>query len=272
MLLRLGKIFVFPIKSLDGISVPAARVTSRGILEDDRVYAIVDAQGKTVNGKREARIHRLRCRYDAAVKEVEAWVQDASPAVRFVLADTGPLSRWLSDYFGYAVTLKHESLAGFPDDHEAFGPTVVSTASLQTVADWFPGTDVASVRRRFRSNLELEGDAAPFAEDSLFGAPGELKPFTIGAVRLLGHNPCQRCVVPTRDPDTGAGLANFQREFMERRRLTLPAWANAARFNHYYRFALNTSISPSEAGKTLRVGDAVDLVPSAAPVGGSPGL
>jgi len=273
MRLSLGRILVFPIKSLDGVSVAEARVTARGILEHDRIYAIVDAQGKFVNGKREARIHSLRCRYDAAVGEIEVWLQGSSSPARFVLAEPEPLGRWLSDYFGYPVTLKHDAVAGFPDDREAFGPTVVGTASLAAVAGWYPGLDLETVRRRFRSNLELEGEAAPpFSEDSLFGAPGELKPFAIGGVRLFGHNPCQRCVVPTRDPDTGEGLTGFQKEFMERRRLSLPDWANAVRFNHYYRFALNTSIPPSEAGKAMRIGDVVDPAPSPMQVEGCPGI
>jgi uncharacterized protein YcbX len=115
-----------------------------------------------------------------------------------------------------------------------------------------------SLRRRFRTNLELTGDA-PFCEDRLFGAPGELKPFQIGAVKFFGHNPCQRCVVPTRDPDSGRAVTDFQKKFMELRKKFLPEWANAQRFNHFYRFAVNTSIPPTETGKSLRVGDAVEF-------------
>jgi uncharacterized protein len=118
--------------------------------------------------------------------------------------------------------------------------------------------DVASARRRFRSNLEI-GDVASFWEDHLFGAPGELKPFRIGPVQFLGHNPCQRCVVPTRDPDRSESIPNFQKSFMELRRKHLPAWSNPDRFNHYYRFAINTSVPSSETGKLLRVGDAISI-------------
>jgi uncharacterized protein YcbX len=115
---------------------------------------------------------------------------------------------------------------------------------------------IENVRRRFRSNLELEG-AEPFCEDRLFGQPGELKPFQIGDVQFLGHNPCQRCVVPVRDPDRADPIPNFQKTFMERRRETLPAWSEAERFNHYYRFAVNTSVPKTETGKIVRVGDVV---------------
>ncbi|HTB79710.1 MAG TPA: MOSC N-terminal beta barrel domain-containing protein [Opitutaceae bacterium] len=261
MPLHLGRIFVFPIKSLDGVSVDAARITPGGILEHDRVYAVVDEAGSYVNGKRTARIQLLRCAYDPEVKEVALWEEGQSTRSGFSLAERTPLNRWLSEFFGFAVTVRHEPCSGFPDDRTAFGPTVVCESSLRAVADWFPGLDLESVRRRFRTNLEL-GDAAAFAEDSLFGGPDELRPFLIGAVQLQGHNPCQRCVVPTRDPDTAAPIPNFQKTFMELRRQHLPSWADARRFNHYYRFAVNTSIGAAEAGKVIRVGDLVCLGPA----------
>ena len=77
---------------------------------------------------------------------------------------------------------------------------------------------------------------------------------------FLGHNPCQRCVVPTRDAGQRRGGSGFSKEIYENARgKELPEWANAQRFNHFYRFAVNTSIPPAEAGKRLRVGDAVTL-------------
>ena len=49
----------------------------------------------------------------------------------------------------------------------------------------------------------------------------------------------------------------FSKTFAERRQATLPAWAEPARFNHYYRLAVNTCTI--EAGR-LRVGDELTLV------------
>jgi len=45
---------------------------------------------------------------------------------------------------------------GFPDDTIANGPIIVSTASLQSVCEWFPGLTVDDVRLRFRE-LGLQG-------------------------------------------------------------------------------------------------------------------
>ena len=255
--MQLGRIIIFPIKSLDGFSVESARFTAGGILENDRVFAIYDVEGKVVNGKRTARVHDLRSQFDPQIREVRLWQKEESPA-QFQLDNREPMEKWLGEFFGFVVTVRHETEKGFPDDREAFGPTIVSEPSLRAVQSWYPeaGLTLESVRRRFRTNLELLGEQ-PFCEDRLFGAPGELKPFQIGDVKFFGHNPCQRCVVPTRDPDSGQGVTGFQKSFMEQRKSSLPEWSNAQRFNHFYRFAINTSVPPSEVGKSLRVGDPV---------------
>jgi uncharacterized protein YcbX len=252
---QLCRIEIFPIKSLDPVVLPECAITAGGILENDRVYAIVDLEGKVVNGKRTARVHQLRSSFSPDFKEVSLWPNGGSPT-QFRLDDMCPINKWLSDFFAMGVTLQHESEKGFPDDHTAFGPTIASEASLRAIAQWYPGLSVESVRRRFRANLELDG-TEPFCEDQLFGAPEELKPFQVGDVKFFGHNPCQRCVVPTRDQDTGEAISGFQKVFMQLRKEKLPEWSDARRFNHYYRFAINTSIPSSEKGKRLRVGDTV---------------
>jgi uncharacterized protein YcbX len=255
---HLGRIQIFPIKSLDGLFVEQVQITPGGILENDRSYAIFDKDGRVVNGKRTASVHQLRCAFDAGIKEVRLWQQGGLPAAQFQLDAPNRIEKWLGDFFGFAVTLKHEPQKGFPDDRTAFGPTITSEASLREIQKWFSELTLESLRRRFRTNLELAG-GEPFCEDRLFGTPDELKPFQIGAVRFSGHNPCQRCIVPTRDPDSGETVVNFQKKFMEWRRQLLPGWSNAQHFNHFYRFAVNTSIAPGEAGKRLRIGDAVEV-------------
>jgi len=52
--------------------------------------------------------------------------------------------------------------------------------------------------RRFRTNVHLTLDSAPFAEERWEGARMH---FAGGVVLRLAH-PCVRCVIPTRDPDT----------------------------------------------------------------------
>jgi uncharacterized protein len=255
----LSRIDLYPIKSLDGVSVTEARISAGGTLESDRVYAIVDEAGAYVNGKRTGQVNLLRTAFADSYKEASFWVNGNERKQDFVLTEPGRLNRWLSEFFGFGVKLIFEPRNGFPDDSVASGPTIVSEASLQEVVQWFPELNLESVRRRFRTNLEL-GGVSPFWEDHLFGPPNELKPFRIGNITFFGHNPCQRCVVPSRDPESGAqSVPSFQRTFMALRKKRLPSWANADRFNHFYRFAVNTSIPASEEGKHLRVGDSIRL-------------
>lgn len=227
-------------------------------MEKDRVFAIYDAEGKVVNGKRTPRVHELRSTFNPEIREVRLWPNGQAPQ-QFQLDDLAPIGKWLSEFFAFPVVLRYEPEKGFPDDREAFGPTIVSEASLHLIQSWFPNMTLDSTRRRFRANLELLGEK-PFCEDELFGAPGELKPFQVGEVKFFGHNPCQRCVVPTRDPDSAQPTTEFQKKFMQLRKEHLPPWANAQRFNHFYRFAINTSVPPTEAGKQLRVGDKIAIL------------
>jgi uncharacterized protein YcbX len=255
--MRVSRIIVYPIKSLDGVSVNETRMTEGGILENDRAYAIVDGEGNYVNGKRNSRVHSLRACFSADFREVCLGENGALADACFSLDERDPIDEWLSVFFGFPARLRHESNAGFPDDREAYGPTVVGEASLHEVASWYPGVTLDSARRRFRTNVEIDANESAFCEDRLYGAPGELRPFQIGKVQFLGHNPCQRCVVPTRDPDGVDAVPGFQKEFMRRRQETLPSWADARRFNHYYRFAVNTSTPPGQAGKVIRLGDSI---------------
>jgi uncharacterized protein YcbX len=200
----------------------------------------------------------LRCSFDAAIRQVHLWTQGDSSPAQFDLREPAAIERWMGAFFGFPVTLQYEPQKGFPDDPDAFGPTITSVASLRRIQEWYPELSLENVRRRFRTNLELDGDE-PFFEDRLFGGPDERLPFRIGSVQFAGHNPCQRCVVPSRDPVSGEPIHGFQKSFAELRKGELPAWADARRFDHFYRFALNTSIPASEVGKRLRLGDRLEV-------------
>ena len=64
MTATLGRITIYPIKSLDGVDVESVAVLPNGALENDRRFALVDADGHYVNGKRTAAVHRIRAAYD----------------------------------------------------------------------------------------------------------------------------------------------------------------------------------------------------------------
>jgi uncharacterized protein len=254
---RLARIRIFPVKALDPVETHDVRVIGGGGLERDREFQLVDPAGEPHNGKSLGeKLMRLRSDFDLAYGELT--VRNGASSLRARLPqEKVKAEAWFSEALGRPAVIQQDSHAGFPDDVEAAGPTLVSRATLETVADWFD-LDLEETRRRFRANLEIDGTPA-FWEDQLFGADAP-RPFSIGEVRFEGVNPCARCAVPTRDSRTGKlSPPGFAKIFAERRRASLPAWAEASRFDHYYRLMVNTRIPESENGKLLTIGDEIRL-------------
>jgi uncharacterized protein YcbX len=255
----LARITIYPVKSLDGRDVPEATVLPAGALEHDRRFALVDAQGRFVNGKRTTQVHRIHSSFDPRSRTLSLGLRDHDDRRVFHLdADRDALHAWLTGHFGFPVGLVEEAATGLPDDTASPGPTVLSTGTLEEAARWFPGLDAGEVRRRFRANLEV-GDVEPFWEDRLYAEPGQVVRFRVGAVVFEGVNPCQRCVVPTRSATTGEPIPGFATAFARRRERGLPPWAVASRFDHFYRLAVNTRPSGQDGG-TIRVRDEVTVL------------
>ena len=240
---KLSKIFIYPIKSLDGVAVNQATVLPGGALQYDRELAIVDENLKFVNAKRNAKIHLVRSQFDLHNRTISLHVEATPEQVFHLDEEREALEGWFSDFFGLKVKLQENLFMGFPDDLKSTGPTVVSIATLAEVVSWFNSESMGldQIRRRFRSNLEIE-DAPPFWEDHLFAEPGNILSFRIGDVQFEGTYPCQRCPVPTRDAFTGEAYPNFQKIFAEKRKETLPDWAMESQFTHFYRLSVNTQI------------------------------
>jgi uncharacterized protein len=277
---RLANIRLHPIKALDPVSVNEARVGPNGGLELDRVWALYSADGRWVNAKRTTAIHLIRAAYPLDISSVTLTVPGDRrdiPAMTFAFpGDAEGAAEWFSMYFEQAIQVRY-TREGFPDDGLAAGPTIVSTASLETVCEWFPGMTLDEARRRFRATLEIDAaDSAsarvesryastseklpPFWEDQLFAdSETSVVRFHIGDVAFEGSNPCARCPVPARESQTGIDTVGFQKRFIELRRAQLPPWAPAERFDHFYRLATNTRVPSTDCGKLLRVADLVNL-------------
>jgi MOSC domain-containing protein len=253
-------IFLYPIKSLNGISVSKAEITKNGGLEHDREFAMIGQDGKFINGKRNSKVHLLRSSFNSNFSFVKIHNKTSEDERNFHLVNDRPLfEEWLSGFFGTTIHIEQNESGGFPDDTDSPGPTVAGRESLREVSHWFPPLMAEDIRARFRPNLIL-GDAPVFWEDRLFGEQDDTVHFQIGNVYLDGINPCQRCVVPTRNPESGDVYPDFQKKFMEHRERSLPSWSPRSRFSHFYRFSVNTRIFPSEKGKVLTVGDEVRIL------------
>jgi uncharacterized protein len=262
---RLARINVFPIKSFDGVAVTTSGFVPGGGLQFDRRFALLDEHGLVLTGKKFPAIHRLRTAFSPDFSQVTLTAPDAPPETFRLAAGDAEWERYLSHYFGQPIRAAENLETGFMDDPLSPGPTVVSVAALEAVRQWFPTLDLEEVRRRFRANLEVE-DCPAFWEDRLFAEDAspesqETVPFRIGTVTLQGVNPCARCPVPTRDSRTGEAYEKFAVQFQHRRRESLPAWAPASAFDHFYRLSVNTRPSTTSPTGTIHVGDEVEVLP-----------
>lgn len=253
----LAKVFIYPIKSLDGVEVENATITDSGSLRYDREFAFVDAQNKFVNGKRYPQLHLLRSTFSLAERLIKIKFPAENSQQIFHLDEERPaLAAALRNFLGFPVELQQNTNMGFPDDTNSPGATIISTATLTEVASWFPGISVNEMRQRMRANIEIDGVPA-FWEDRLFAAKGEKVAFKIADVQFFGISPCQRCIVPTRDSESGELYPDFQKIFGQKRQLTLPNFVNTVQFNHFYRLAVNTTVPISEAGKKITIGSSI---------------
>lgn len=251
---RLERLTVYPVKGLDGIDVESATVLDGGTLAHDREYALFDADGNMVNGKRTARVHDLTTEFDRSTGELRVETPASDPQWFDLDSERDQAEAWFGDVFDADLTLRRDESLGFVDRRK-MGPSVISTETLRTVASWFDGMTVDGARRRLRANVEISGVSA-FWEDRFVGDGAPT--FEVGGVRFEGVTPCGRCVVPQRDPDTGEPIAEFRETFIRKRRETFPDWADEDAFDHYYTMMLITQIPTPDRGQTLRVGDHVE--------------
>jgi uncharacterized protein len=264
LMATITRIAVFPIKSLDPVLLNEVPLVGPGALAQDRAYGVFDAKGGWARAKRFPQLQQLRTSWDAAFTQLTVQVPNQSAPQHFSMpAELARFTTWLSSFLGEPVTVKHDPAGGYPDEIDLFrGPTLVSTATLETVQSWFPHLALEEVRRRFRANLEISGVPAFWEDGLLAKADGSGPRLRIAGVALYGFHACARCAVPTRDSFTGIGDPQFQPRFAAQRRATLPAWADPSHFDHFYRLALCTHVAPFTPGARFRLGDTVEVIPA----------
>ena len=233
---RLARITIYPIKSLDGsISPPPSSRPGRA-WSHDRQFAIRDAEGKFVNGKRTPAVHPLAAQFDPAIETVTLGRRGGRGGDHVSSDARSSGTRSVAErLFGPARHARRRLPAGFPDDLDAPGPTLISTATLATVASWFPGMTVDDARLRFRTNLEIDGVEA-FWEDRLYATAG---------------NPVRFQRRPGRD----------------RRHQSLPAVrrANPLADRRRRLVGLSKNICPASPGNPARLGRTVAIQPLLSP-------
>jgi uncharacterized protein YcbX len=137
----------------------------------------------------------------------------------------GPLSTALSGYLGRAVHLFRRAADHLGADDRPV--TLMSEASLDALAAEFAGT--APDPRRFRMTVTVAG-VDPWAEHGWSG-----QQITIADVALGVLTPVPRCVVTTRNPESGATDARILHALAKLRGkndITFGVWCEVVRPGH----------------------------------------
>ena len=256
----LNRITIYPVKSLDGMALKKAMVTKGGCLLHDREYAISDEEGNFIIGKTNPLVHTLRSTVDFDNEIISFREQHETAWNQFHLQnERSAIESYLGDYFGVPVLFQRNSDGRFMDIPDISGVTVLSTSSLQSVSEWYNNMNIEETRKRFRATIELEA-VPPFWEDNLFSKEGSGIEFKIGDVTMFGMSPRARCVVPTRNPETGEVTHAFPKLFTRHRAASLPKWSTLNEYGHHYFLTVNCYIPATEIGKFINVGDKLLII------------
>ncbi len=222
-MIKVSQLFIYPVKSLAGISVNAAQLTDRGF-QYDRRWMLVDEQNQFMTQRQFPEMALLQTRISEegisivhkknSAKEllipfsgftnenliVKIWNDycDALPAEKFI-------NEWFSEMLQFSCRLVH-----MPDDslRKVDGRYAVQENNITSFSDACPvlligqsSLDDLNTRleiplpiNRFRPNIVIAG-SAPFEED-------EMEEFLIAGIQFFGVKLCVRCVIPTINQDT----------------------------------------------------------------------
>jgi uncharacterized protein YcbX len=219
----LTDLYLYPVKSLGGLRVPAAEVTPRG-LRHDRRWLVVDPRGQFLTQRTQPQMALLHLEYahnGFIIRHIQR--PDLRPLlVPFEAEHKGTQfvtvwddmvfayrglpehDQWLSEALGQPVRLVHMPDAALREADGGNAPSLVSfadaypflligQASLDDLNQRLPTGPVPM--NRFRPNLVVSG-AEAYAEDTWHH-------FELGGLSFQGIRPCARCVLTTTDQQTG---------------------------------------------------------------------
>ena len=186
---RITQLWRYPVKSMRGEQVRSLRADWRGA-GGDRTHAVVHehkGEVKPLTAREAPALLAWQGTYPFAP---DAGLDPTDPPLAQVVDPR--LKRKLSDALGREVDLRRD-LQGQQDLGRSLLVTVgASLRALETEL----GVPIDG--RRFRTNIHLELDAEPWAELGWEGRTLRIE----GGVLLKFLHPCERCAIPTRDPDT----------------------------------------------------------------------
>lgn len=192
----------WPVKSMGGQEVGTFALDRDGVA-GDRGHVVLDTfkgAPRTLTARQLPRLLAWRASYGA-------WDgPTGEPPVAELVAPDGRRVRWddpdaadvLAADLGRTVALRRVP-TGQPDLLQS---VLVTTRATHEAVERELGR--ALDLRRWRTNAHVELDADAFAEEAWEG-----RTLTIGAATFDLLHPCERCVIPTRDPDTQEKAADL---------------------------------------------------------------
>ena len=228
----------WPVKSLGGEPADALRIDGRGAGGDraQALHGVFGGKRRPLTVRQVPRMLAWAAAYPQAPGEA---LDPDAPPLPVITGPDGRAWEWddprlpgaLRDDLGRPVDLVRD-LALMPDLPDSLLITVeASRLALETEL----GTPIDL--RRFRTNLHLRLDAEAFAEEGWEG-----RRIRVGDAELVLLHPCERCAIPTRDPDTSAKWPELLRHLAR---------------EHDTLFGINArALRPA----TVRTGDAVTVV------------
>jgi uncharacterized protein YcbX len=190
----------WPVKGMAGEFVDALSLDEMGAAGDRShvIFDVVKGRERRVNAKLLPRLLAWRAAYPAASNGHGP--RDEPPPV--VTAPDGGVHAWedpalalaMAADLGRAVTLARELRGRHVDRPRTVHITI--EGSLAALSQTL-GKDVDV--RRFRSNIHLDLDAEPYAEEGWVG-----RRLRLGDTELEVVERCERCPIPGLDPDTQA--------------------------------------------------------------------
>lgn len=226
-MLQLSEIWIYPVKSLGGISLQESNVTHRG-LEHDRRWMLVDDEGVFLSQRTSPKLalfkteiiadHLVISHKDNPTDTIKIDLNPAQQEIKanletVVWDDTveayevdNKISDWFSTILKCAVRLVY-----MPEEsHRKVDPDfAITPEDINSFSDGFPFLIIgqsslddlnsrlkeAVPMRRFRPNFVFSGGEA-YEEETW-------REFTIGDLSFYGVKPCGRCVMVTVDPENG---------------------------------------------------------------------
>jgi uncharacterized protein YcbX len=221
--LLLSGLYIYPIKSLGGISLTESLIETKG-LKYDRRWMLIDEEGTFVSQRKHYSLALLQvsmiddhiiiteksapdnCRSFSVNEHLDDPIRvSVWDDICYALEVKTELSQWFSDYLKFAVRL-----VVMPEqERRRVDPKYAHDGEVVSFADGYPSLligksslDALNERLenpvqmdRFRPNFVFSG-GKPHEEDSIAD-------FQLGGISFSAVKPCARCVLITIDQETG---------------------------------------------------------------------